>query len=431
MISSHFSAAISSLMLQTFAYLDPGSGSMLFSAIVGIVATIFFVARGVFFRLIELPGSLVGRKSGRKNEQKIAFYSEGGQYWNVFLPLIRELDAREIKCLYLSSKRNDPGLSCNMDNVETRYIGEGNQAFFFLNSLRADICIMTTPGLDVLQIKRSKGVKTYCHITHSAGGCSGYSTYGLDYYDVVLVGGNGDVEMIRELELLRGTKKKRIEIIGCTYLDVLRENRKEDLNAKPFFKNSNKKTILVSPTWGNLGLLAKYGKPLLRSLTRANKYNIIIRPHPQSHQSEADLLERIARKFPSGDQLFWDDSLDGLNAMRQADLMVSDFSGIVFDFLFLFGKPVITFKGQYDKRGKDSMDYSKEPWYISALDKIGNTLGEEDIACLEERIDDLLENQNSLSLILKELREGMDAFPGESGKRGADIVCSIAGLLQK
>ncbi len=417
------------LPLSSFAYLDPGSGSMLFSAIVGIVATLFFVFRGLFYKIIDLPAHLYGRRTNKTMSHRIVFYSEGGQYWNVFLPIVRELNSLGVECLYISSNEKDPGLSCEMEHVETRYIGQGNQAFFTLNTLQADICIMTTPGLDVLQIKRSRGVKTYCHITHSAGGCSGYTTYGLDYYDVVLVGGDGDIKMIEEQEKLRGTRRKRIEIIGCTYLDILRERIEELSLTNSPFENLSLKTILLSPTWGKDGLLSKYDDRILNALVGASKFNIIIRPHPQSFVSEKDMLKRLKRKYPESGTLKWDDASDGLEAMYLSDLMVSDYSGIVFDFLFLFGKPVITFKGQYDKRGKNSMDYSKEPWYIEAIDRVGNTIDEEDIDSLPERIDRVLAEQPEFNAVLSELRGEMDRHPGESGRRGTEIILDIARSL--
>lgn len=35
----------------TFAYLDPGTGSMIVSAIIGVAATLAFVFKGFFFKL--------------------------------------------------------------------------------------------------------------------------------------------------------------------------------------------------------------------------------------------------------------------------------------------------------------------------------------------------------------------------------------------
>lgn len=407
-----------------FGYLDPGSGSMLFSAIVGIIATLFFVFKSFVFKLIDIFASLAGRKSRMKKTatSKIVFYSEGSQYWNVFMPIIRELSSRGVKCTYLFSKEDDPGRNSGFENVDSIFIGEGNRAFFFLNTLTADVCIMTTPGLDVLQIKRSRGVKKYIHIPHSTGGgCSGYATYGTDYYDSVLTGGDSDIAFIRELEEVRDLPKKELLAIGCTYMDILRE-KAQNIKTESRGFASSRTTILLSPTWGVHGLLKKYGERILTYLTNLNKFNIIVRPHPQAWISDRDLIEELSAKFPDSGTLNWDKAPDGLNSMSMSDIMISDFSGIIFDFILLFEKPVLAFKGNYDKRGHDSMDIKEDPWVLQAVEKTGISIEEKDIENLDELIENKLRNKDVFAQHLKFIHESMDKFPGESGVLGADAI---------
>ena len=52
-------------------------------------------------------------------------------------------------------------------------------------------------------------------------------------------------------------------------------------------KGTDKKIVLVSPSWGDNGLLKKYGLKLLKPLAESD-YHIILRPHPQSSISEKD-----------------------------------------------------------------------------------------------------------------------------------------------
>ncbi|MBN2716710.1 MAG: CDP-glycerol glycerophosphotransferase family protein [Deltaproteobacteria bacterium] len=404
-------------------YLDPGSGSMLLSAVAGIIATLYFLIKGVFFKLLNMPAYLSGKRTKSAIKDKIVFYSEGGQYWNVFKPIIEELNHREISCLYLTSKENDEGLSCGLDHVKTKYIGEGNKAYFVLNTLSAELLIMTTPGVDVLQIKRSRGVRKYVHITHSAGGCSGYATYGVDYYDVVLTGGTGDKAMIEDLERARGTHKKDIRIIGCTYLDVLRKKLRET-DAELYFERV-RPTIMLSPTWGLHGLLRKSGETILKQLTLLDRYNIIVRPHPQAFISDKDVMEKLTALFPDSETLRWDNAPDGLNSMRQSDMMISDFSGVLFDYIFLFEKPVLSFKGHYDKRGHDSMDLSDDPWNLRMLEKTGLSISHDDLSTLPDIVENQLKGGTAISTFLDELRDGMDKYPDLSGIRGADAVESL------
>lgn len=107
--------------------------------------------------------------------------------------------------------------------------------------------VLTTPGLDVLEIKRSMNVKHYCHLSHATSSIAGYKAFSLDYYDSVIVGGESDINSIRHLEEFRNTKKKDIEIIGNTYLDVLRK-RISSLCSENNYFNNDKQTILISPT---------------------------------------------------------------------------------------------------------------------------------------------------------------------------------------
>ncbi len=410
------------LPFSLFGYLDPGSGSMLFSALIGIVATLFFMIKGFFFKIIDFFRYFSGKNQIDKSKtNNIVFYSEGSRYFNVFLPVLRELNNRKIKVTYLSSEENDPGLKTDFEFCESKFIGTGNKAFFFLNTLEADICVMTTPGLDVLQIKRSKGVKKYLHITHSAGGCSGYSTFGLDYYDIVATGGEADKKMIEELEETRNLTKKEIVVTGCTYLDVFREKLKNIKEGNYKF-NNDKKTVLVSPTWGEHGLLNKFGEKLIQKLIEAKSFNIIVRPHPQSFVSEKNMIENLIKKFPENETFKWDKEPEGLKTMMISDIMISDFSGIIFDFMFLFEKPVLSFKGNYDKRGKDAMDLKDEPWNIKTIDFLKMGLNNEDVDKIAQIINEKLENKVLFSDKLQILRKDMDKYPNESGQRVADLI---------
>lgn len=406
------------LPLNLFAYLDPGSGSMLFSALIGIVATLFFVFKGIFFKLIDLPAHFRGLSKRERVENKIVIYSEGSQYWGVFKPIVEELSRRGLPCLYLSGKENDPGLSCNLPGIKTQCIGEGNKAFFILNTLEAEVLVMTTPGLDVLQIKRSKGVRNYIHITHSAGGISGYSIYGTDYYDVVLTGGDADTEFIRAIESVRNLKPKKIVEVGCAYLDSTREKLAKLEEKKP---DGDRKNLLISPTWGIHGLLKKCGEELIGKLVGSNLFEITVRPHPQSLISEKDLLDELQMKFPESDCFHWDFSPENLPALAKADIMISDFSGIIFDYTLLFKRPVLALESNYDRRGRDASDYPKDPWNIDFLKRFGHIIEPADIQNIVEIVNNSLDEGIS-DEIYEYVKNSMDKYPGESGRRSVDVI---------
>ena len=402
------------------AYIDPGTGSMLVSALIASLSIVFYLLKDRLYGLLNPKGDK-GKRLDPNRRYSLVYYSEGKQYWNVFKPLLEEGANRKLEALYLTSDKEDPGLEAQIEGVEAIYIGSGREAYYNLNRLNADLVVMTTPGLDVLEIKRSKNVKHYSHITHATSSSATYKAFGTDYYDSVLVGGEGTLELIRELEEVRNLPPKKIEIIGHTYLDVLRENLKENDYEYSLFKEK-KKTILISPTWGDHGLLTKYGERLLKALEGSDKYNVIIRPHPQSFISDKEVMDRLLEKFPENESRVWNTDRENLKALAHADIMISDFSGIIFDFYTLFKKPILTIRGQYEKRGREAMDLKEEPWDLRILDKIGRTLAEDDFENLIEIIDETIEGYSGQILDEDEISNIVDKYPNQAANRGLNFI---------
>ena len=69
-------------------YIDPGTGSMLFSILIGAAATLFFLGKAA---LIKVKLILSGKKDGGaqldSSYKPYVIYNEGKQYWYVFKPV--------------------------------------------------------------------------------------------------------------------------------------------------------------------------------------------------------------------------------------------------------------------------------------------------------------------------------------------------------
>lgn len=401
MIVLIFCFVITIFVQPAFAYLDPGSGSLLISALVGLVASLMFFLKGLYYKGV---GSLFGflglkAKSPQGNHQ-LVFYSEGRQYWSTFKPIIEELVCRGEPCVYLTSDEEDPGLKINSEIVSTKFIGKGGAAHDYLQFLEADVCAMTTPGLDVLQIKRSKGVKHYAHLIHSPVDAAMYKTYSFDYYDTVLVSGEHQIQSIKKLEEIRGTRPKRLVKAGCLYYDEMVRRLK---NSNSTLKTQDRITVLVAPAWGGNGLLKKIGSRILIPLLE-RQYHVILRPHPQSFISEHEMIDGIREDLQHYRNLEWDSEKDGLESMAKADILLSDLSGIVFDFAFLFERPVITVKYDLNKLGLEAADLPWEPWELTVLDVLGRQINETELNDLPEILEQEM-NKNDQKEQITELRE--------------------------
>ncbi|ULQ58707.1 CDP-glycerol glycerophosphotransferase family protein [Brucepastera parasyntrophica] len=407
--------------LPAFCYIDPGTGSMLFSFLTGIAVTLFFFMKNLVIKI--KTGSYSGRsKAKQAKRHSIVIYSEGKQYWNVFAPVLRELDARKIPCVYYTSGEDDPGLAFEAPLIHREFIGKGNTAYRFLNFLEADICLMTTPGLDVLQLKRSPGVSHYAHILHAVVDTGLYRLFSFDYFDSVFLTGEHQIAGIRELEKKRGLAGKSLPVIGCTYLDVLQEH----IAALP--AKENIKTVLVAPSWGQNGILKRYGLALLEPLAQSS-YNLIIRPHPQSMISETDTVETLKQALSGYRNVEWNFAAENLAALSRSDILISDFSGVIFDYVFLFNRPVLYTRFEFDKRPYDLSDLDEEAWTFRAIREIGTPIEEESFAGIETVLDAAIARLKTDAAIDR-LKAQAYMFRGEAGKNAVQEVCKIRDTLQ-
>ncbi|MBQ4293393.1 MAG: CDP-glycerol glycerophosphotransferase family protein [Lachnospiraceae bacterium] len=400
-------------------YIDPGTGSMLLAAILGILTTVAFAARGL---LLKLKFFFQGGKAHaeEKKTAELVLFSDHRRYASTFRPVLRELEKRKVKARFLTASKDDPLLSESFSGITTEFIGEGNLAWARLNKLQAKVVLSTTPGLSVYQWRRSKGVKTYVHILHAVGSALGYRMFGLDFYDAVLTGGPVHEKEIRELEELRGLPKKELRSVGCPYLDELKTRYDEVKKKEPQRKTEGNVTVLLAPSWGGSALLSLYGGRLIRTLQETG-FDLIIRPHPQSLITEKEIVEPLMKEFPESERLAWDLSDDNFPALLKADLMVTDFSGVIFDFCLVFDKPILYAEDVFDPAPYDAAWVDHPLWKYEILPKLGIPLKEDDLGRMKELINTAL-HEERYALGRKEARESVWSNPGLGAKGTAKAL---------
>ena len=410
-------------------YIDPGTGSMLFSVFIGATATLLFLARAIFLKVQLIFAGKKAREALKAGRKKYVIYNEGKQYWNVFKPVLDEFEKRQIEVTYFTSYEQDPVFESDYKYVKKEFIGIGNKAFARLNLLAADIVLMSTPGLDVYQMKRSKNVKHYAHIRHGTGDATMYRLFGIDYFDSILLTGDYQINDLRYLENARGTKTKELVTVGCTYLDEL----KKKMDSIPPETDHNF-TVLLSPSWGPSAILSRYGEKLLTPLIETG-WNIIVRPHPQSKKSENEMLEKLQDKYKDAKNLEWNYDRDNIFAMKKADIMISDFSSIIYDYTFLCDKPVMYVNADLDLRMYDASEVynedgsSKKIWQFETIEKIGIELKEEQFTNIKEIIQNAGDS-TELAEARKKAKAEAWMYIGEAGKNTVDFMIKKEGELE-
>ena len=347
-----------------YAYLDPGTGSMLLSVFVGLISGAYFVIRKLPSTLRSLFFRLTGKTDALKHNT-LTFYAESAAYWSTFKPILAALETLGVESSYLTSDEKDPVFTSGFKCVHPRFIGKSNTAYTALGFLQTKVFVLTTPGIDVLQIRRSPGVGRYVHVVHAVGDIHTYKLFSFDYYDAVYCAGPGQVKSLRALESLRGTRPKELTQLGCPYVDGLVERAKR---AAP----PQAGTVIVAPTWGRNGLLTRTGAMIPKMLAQAG-YHVILRPHPQSFVSEPELMDKLAQEL--------------------------------FDFAFVFLRPVIIVGAGPLKDGFEAWEIPHEDWEVSALDTLGKRILPGDEKIVVEAVQALLADDSRAREKILALRE--------------------------
>lgn len=396
-------------------YIDPGTGSMLFTILIGIIGAGIYSLRMLWIKMRFMFSG--GKAEANRNRIPFVIFSDDKRYWTIFESICREMDERGVDVVYMTMSEDDPALKNPYPHVKAEFIGSDNKAFAKLNFLNATIVLSTTPGLDVYQWKRSKDVQYYVHIPHAASEILLYRVFGIDYYDAILLSGEYQVQDVRKLEKLRELPEKELVKIGIPYMDKMAK-RLQDAPQMP----EHEKTILLAPSWGKSAILQVYGGKILDVLLKTG-YHVIVRPHPQSFKSETELMERLMKEYPESEQLEWNRDTDNFEVLRRADILVSDFSGVVFEFSLIYDKPIIYTSPQFDVSVYDAWWLKQPLWTSSALPRLGCELTEENMEHLKDLIDTCLEDPQ-YAQGRSEVKAETWEHCGEGTKRAVDYLLS-------
>ena len=232
--------------------------------------------------------------------------------------------------------------------------------------------------------------------------------FGLDHYDAVLVTGSNQTKSGHEIEAFRpSSTRKEYVTVGSPTMD----NLLSQIKNAPKRAENPKKVVLVAPSWGKSGILSKYGSEFLSALLKTN-YEVIVRPHPQTVTSEQGVLTPLMKEFP---KIEWNFDNDNFAVLNRADILISDFSGTMFDFALGFGKPIIYTDVELDTAPYDMAWHNGEIWEFEVLPKIGTKLETKDFGKIGEIIQASLENAN-FRKSLEEVRSECWENIGESAK---------------
>jgi len=398
-----------------WAYLDPGTGNILIYLCVSLLTTVLYFAKNIWYGLRDRLSAGPARKM-ETSRGDLVLFSEGKIYWSTFRPIVEALLERKYPFRYLSMDIEDPGLTIESQYMDSRFIGTGSVAFARAAGARATVMLQTTANIGTpgYPMPVPRHVRCLAHVVHGVGGVALYYKNAHDTCNALLLMGEGDRESIRLLENKRGLPVRECVSAGVPCLDDLARSvvPKDGISDPP--------VILVAPSWGEKNCLAYCGTEFIRWLLE-DGYRVIIRPHPFSQKVEQSFIEALRVEFEPFSGATLDLAVNGGPSLAAADLMISDKSGVRFDFAFLYQRPVLTLDIPMRNREKFEISELDYVWEEDVERRLGPVLTPEYLRGLS-RTSFLDLTRSVLDTDSKELAGLRDETIANFGNSGAFIA---------
>ncbi|MDE6531334.1 MAG: YidC/Oxa1 family membrane protein insertase [Lachnospiraceae bacterium] len=351
-------------------------------------------------------------------KKKIVFYSEKNGFYKYYKNVIEEIIRRtNIVIHYITSDAEDEVFKLESNQFKPYYIGE-NRLIVLMMKLETDIMVMTTPDLENFQLKRSYVQKDieYVYLPHDVNSSNlSFHKNALDHFDTIFTSGPKNKEEIAEREEKYGLPKKNLIEWGSGVIDNMIKGY-ENLSDQSRGDDGGK-TVLIAPSWQKDNILDLCIEPMLGQLAETD-YHIIVRPHPQYVRHCMDKIERLRKKY-EGKNIEIQTDFSSNSTVYTADLLVTDWSSIAFEYCFATLKPVLFINTPMKIMNPDYQELTTVPIDIELRDKVGISLDVDQMDDLAKTVKTLLYDKEFSAEAMKELRDRYIYNVGSSGKTGA------------
>jgi YidC/Oxa1 family membrane protein insertase len=359
--------------------------------------------------------------------RNIVIYSESGQDWHYFEPLIEVLnDDLRHKVTYVTSDAKDPGLGRKHELYRSIYIPEGFFLTTHFNFQKADVVVMTMMDLNNFQLKKSINPVHYVYLFHSLG-----STHMVDHansydaYDSLFCAGPHHVAELRKREEMQGLGPRNLFEYGHPRLEnLLVVAMSYQLSAMQAATDSAI-TVLIAPTWGEQSIFNTCGEELTGLLLEAG-YRVIARPHYQTLKKTPEVIDNLLSKYADHEHFEYQDRMGESDSLFRSDILICDWSAMAIEYALALEKPVLFIDLPRRVRNPDWQALGIEPLEAEFRKLAGDIVSPDELDQVPQKIDALLQDQDSFRQRMEKLRAQMVFNIGNSIQAGAGEIARLA-----
>ena len=358
-----------------------------------------------------------------ENARCITFYAEDAASHVHYAGLIDALKDLGCTIAYLTSDKGDPILEQSAKGVHAFYIGSGTVRTSLFLAMDVPCLVMTMPDLESFHIKRSVVADVnYVYLFHSI--VSTHLIYrkgAFDHFDTVLtVGPHHDTE-IRQWEVARELPKKNLIAHGYGRLDDMRD----EVTRSSLTDSAVGGPVLLAPSWGPTCILETIGIELCQVLVDAG-LEVVVRPHPMTVRQHPEIITALENQFGSRG-LTVETDVRGFESMTRCSAMISDWSGVAFEYAFAFERPVLFIDTPKKTRNEDWQSIEAVPVEIDFRDQLGSLVGIDELHTVPEKLESI---QASEATVINQIRQARESLIHNFGCSAVSTAATLAALVK-
>lgn len=276
--------------------------------------------------------------------------------------------------------------------------------------------VFTMPDLNTYHLKKSKHTKEYIYLFHAFSSTHlQYNEAAFDEYDTIFCVGPHHVNEIETREKQYQLPHKKLLPIGYPRMDIVYQKYQS------YQKQFKQKTILIAPTWSMASLFENGIQQLLEALAPTD-YRVVVRPHPEFLKRRKTLADSVKNYVYTQPNFIWENQLLKEDSLYEADLLITDHSGIAFEYAFGTERPVLFVDTPLKEHNKNWRDLNLEPIELQLRNKVGVDIALNELNNILPIIEDLLKNADNWRETLRTIRDKHVFHWNCSAKEGAEYI---------
>ena len=360
----------------------------------------------------------------------LVFYSESSGFYRYFRSIIDWLLKHTNLTIHYVT--NDPkdvifSIAKSEPRIRPYYIGPMRTILLFMK-MDADMVVMTTPDLNTYQLKRSyvrKDVE-YIYLDHAPASVQlTYRKGAFDNFDTIFANGQYQIDEHRATEKVYGLKEKKMVPTGYIFLDELFANYKPKKKA-----TTGNLLVLVAPSHQPDNIFDAHIDEIIR-LVRGKGREIHLRPHPQYTRRYPAKMQLISEKYGKEPDIVIEDDFSKNTSIYDADILITDWSGIAYEYAFTTKRPVIFINTPMKVVNPEWEKIGITPTNISFRNIAGVSVETGELEKLPSVIEDILAHPGVFRLKIDNLLNDYFFNPGHAGEVAGKYILDTLIARQK